>query len=119
MVLSSDPDASSLPSGENATALTHSKWPSSVCNEAPMARSQSLIILSDDLDPNDLDADDPDANNLLSGENVTALTEYRLRLSVCNKAPVAGSESLMVLSYDLNASSLPFGENATALTGPK
>ena len=30
-VLSSDPDAISLPSGENATALTEPEWPLSVC----------------------------------------------------------------------------------------
>jgi hypothetical protein len=34
MVLSSDADASVLPSGEKATALTESEWPSSVCSKA-------------------------------------------------------------------------------------
>jgi len=32
-VPSPDPDATSLPSGENATALTESEWPSSVCSK--------------------------------------------------------------------------------------
>src|ERR1700734_1739500 len=41
--------------------------------------------------------------------------------SVCNAAPVAGSHSLIVESYDAydaDASSRPFGENVTELTSP-
>lgn len=34
IVESTDPDASSRPSGEIATALTSPEWPSSVCSEA-------------------------------------------------------------------------------------
>ena len=56
-------DATSLPSGENATARTTLEWPSSVCSGAPMAESQSLTVLSPDAD----------ATSLPSGENATAL----------------------------------------------
>jgi hypothetical protein len=41
-ILSSDADATSLPSGENATVRTVSEWPSSVRRTAPVAESQSL-----------------------------------------------------------------------------
>src|ERR1700735_1089344 len=78
-VLSLDADATSLPSGESATALTQSEWPSSVAHAAPVAESQSLTVLS-------LDAD---ATSLPSGENATALTLAEWSLSVARAAPVA------------------------------
>ena len=62
-VQSLDADATSLPSGENATALTENEWPSSVCSEAPVAESQSLTVRSKDAD----------ATSLPSGSNATAL----------------------------------------------
>jgi hypothetical protein len=49
-VLSSDADATSLPSGENATARTSAEWPSSVRRAAPVAESQSLTVSSQDAD---------------------------------------------------------------------
>ena len=64
-VLSSDADATSLPSGEKATALTELEWPSSVCSAAPVAASQSLTVSSSDAD----------ATSLPSGEKATALTQ--------------------------------------------
>lgn len=63
-VWSSDADATSLPSGENATAMTGPKWPSSVLCTAPVAESQSMTVQSKDAD----------ATSLLSGENATAMT---------------------------------------------
>ena len=65
-VVSRDADATSLPSGENATALTQSEWPSSVRRAAPVAESQSLTVLSPDAD----------ATSLPSGENATAKTQF-------------------------------------------
>jgi hypothetical protein len=38
-VLSYDADATSLPSGENATELTMSKWPLSIYSAAPVTAS--------------------------------------------------------------------------------
>ena len=64
-VLSRDPDATNLPSGENAMAETLCEWPLSILRAVPVAGSQSLTILS-------LDAD---ATNLPSGENAMALTQ--------------------------------------------
>ena len=61
-VLSSDADATSLLSGENTTALTHSEWPLSVRRAAHVTESQNLTVLS-------LDAD---ATSLPFGENATA-----------------------------------------------
>ena len=61
-VLSSDADASVLPSGEKATALTAYKWPSSVYSTAPDPASHSLTVLSHDAD----------ASVLPSGEKATA-----------------------------------------------
>jgi hypothetical protein len=64
-VLSSEADARTLPSGEKATALTESLWPSSVCFQAPVVASQSRTVLSSEAD----------ARTLPSGEKATALTE--------------------------------------------
>jgi hypothetical protein len=55
------PDASCLPSGEKATAMTELAWPSSVCRAAPVAASHSLTVLSCDAD----------ASCLPSGEKAT------------------------------------------------
>jgi hypothetical protein len=64
-VLSSDADASSWPSVENATALTQWLWPSSFCTCSPVAGFQSLTVPSSDAD----------ASSRPSVENATALTE--------------------------------------------
>jgi hypothetical protein len=53
-----------MPSGEKATALTESEWPSRVCSKEPVVASQSLTVLSADAD----------ATSLPSGEKTTALT---------------------------------------------
>jgi hypothetical protein len=76
-VLSPEADASSLPSGENATAETQSEWPLSVCRAAPDRPSHSLTVLSSE-------ADD---SSLPSGENATAVTQPEWPLSVCRAAP--------------------------------
>jgi hypothetical protein len=93
-VLSLDADASSLPSGEKATAVTQSEWPSSVCSTAPDPASHSLTALSRDAD----------ASSLLSGEKATALIQLEWPSSVCSTAPEPASHSLIVLSYDADAS---------------
>ena len=49
-VLSRDADASSFESCENATDMTTSLWPLSVCWREPVAVSQTLIVLSPDAD---------------------------------------------------------------------
>jgi hypothetical protein len=64
-VSSPDADATTSPSGENATDLTQPEWPSSVGSAAPVSASQSLTVLSTDAD----------ATALPSGENATDLTE--------------------------------------------
>jgi hypothetical protein len=106
IVLSSETDASCLPSGEKVTAFTEYEWPSSVCNIAPVTASHSLIVLSSEAD----------ANCLPSGEKATAFTESEWPSSVCNIAPVTASHSLIVLSSETDASCLPSGEKATAST---
>src|SRR5277367_5538803 len=63
-VSSYEADASSLPSGEKATALTPEICPSSVCSGVPEPASQSLTVLSYEAD----------ASSLPSGEKATALT---------------------------------------------
>src|ERR1700750_25016 len=78
---SRDPDATSLPSGENATVLTENEWPSRVCTVWPVAGSQSRTVLSRD----------PDAISLPSGEDATALTAGEWSSRVCNVLPVARS----------------------------
>ena len=69
---SSDADATSLPSGENATPQTEPLWPSSVPRDAPVVESQSLTVLSCDAD----------ATSLPSGENATPQTRLPWPLSV-------------------------------------
>src|SRR5579862_2607335 len=49
-VLSEDADATSLPSGEKATAQTTCEWPSSVRRTALVAEFQNLTVLSQDAD---------------------------------------------------------------------
>jgi hypothetical protein len=46
IVLSLEPEASSRPSGLNATDLTQSVWPERVRTRLPVATSHSLIVLS-------------------------------------------------------------------------
>jgi hypothetical protein len=63
-VLLWDADATSCLSGEKATALTQSEWPSSVLRHVPVAASYSRTVLSSDAD----------ATSCPSGEKATALT---------------------------------------------
>ena len=49
-VWSVDADATSLPSGEIATALTEAEWPSSIPRAALVAEPRSLTVLSSDAD---------------------------------------------------------------------
>ncbi|KAI1357236.1 hypothetical protein F5Y08DRAFT_324758, partial [Xylaria arbuscula] len=43
-VRSCDADATVLPSGENATELTQSACPSSVCSQSPVAADQTRTV---------------------------------------------------------------------------
>src|SRR5881227_4467220 len=45
-VLSTEPEASFCPSGDQATPLTPSVWPSRVCSSLPVCPSQSHTVLS-------------------------------------------------------------------------
>src|SRR5947208_14832685 len=74
-VLSSDAEARSWSSGENATALTQPKWPSSVPHEALVLGSQSLTVLSSDAE----------ARSWPSGKNATVLTEPEWPSSTCKE----------------------------------
>ena len=78
-VLSSEPEATSLPSGEKATLLTQLLWPSSVRRAAPVAASQSRTVLSAE----------PEATSLPSGEKATLLTLRLWPSSVRRAASVA------------------------------
>jgi hypothetical protein len=77
-VPSPEPEAASLPSGENAIELTQPEWPlsGSPCG-APVAASQSRTVPSLE----------PDATSLPSGENATDLTQSEWPSSVC-RAPL-------------------------------
>ena len=105
-VLSSDADATSVESGENATELTELLCPLSVCVQVPVAASQILTVL----------LCDADATSVESGENAAEVTVSLCPLSVCVQVPVAASQILTVLSSDADATSLESGENATEVT---
>jgi hypothetical protein len=62
--LSPEADASILPSGEKATALTLLEWPFSLCCIAPDSASHNLTVSSYEAD----------ASVLPSGEKAMALT---------------------------------------------
>jgi hypothetical protein len=83
---SPDADASCLPSGEKATALTEDEWPLSVCSAAPVAASHSLTVLFSDTDA----------------------------FSVYIVIPVTGFYNRIVLSYNLEIKNRPSGEKVTA-----
>jgi hypothetical protein len=106
MVPSHDADASVLPSGEKAAALTLLEWSPSVLSAAPDWLSHSLMALFHDAD----------ASVLPSGEKATAMTLSEWPSSVLSAAPDRPSHSLAVLSSDAGASVVPSGEKATALT---
>src|SRR2546428_4772381 len=86
--LSPPVDARSLPSGENATSVTHPLWPLRVVSSCREARSHSLMVLS----PLQL------ARVLPSGENATAKTELVWPQSLPTSRFVARSQSRMLLS---------------------
>jgi hypothetical protein len=75
-VLSRDANASVLPSGVKATAVTQPKWPSSVCSSPSDLASQSLTVSSCDVD----------ASILPSSVKATAVTQPEWPSSVCSNA---------------------------------
>lgn len=75
-VLSLDPDARCLPSGENATAVTQKEWSSSILSEAPLVGFQSRTVL----------LYDPDAKSLPSDETATSLIQPEWPSSVQGEA---------------------------------
>src|SRR6266702_2123099 len=75
-VLSYDADASRAESGEKATELTQSLWPSSVCRHLPLLASQILTVRSDDAD----------ARRVESCEKATDQTSPLWPSSVCRQA---------------------------------
>ena len=64
MVLSPDPDATFVPSGENDTLNTYEECPSSVCRHSPLVTSHSFTSRKD-----------PDATFVPSGEKDTLFTQ--------------------------------------------
>ena len=66
IVSSVDPEANSLPSGENATDQTQPVCPLNTCISVPVSTFHRRIVLSRD----------PEANSLPSGENATDWTEW-------------------------------------------
>ena len=87
-VLSSLPDSTRVPSGENATEVTQSECPSKVRTRAPVAASHSFSVLSEL----------PDSTRVPSGENATEMTASECPSKVRTRAPVAASHSFSVLS---------------------
>ena len=104
IVLSSDPEASSVPSREYATERTSSVCPSSVV-VFPVATSHSTTVPS----PN------PEASIVPSGERATEKTLPLRASKVAVLVPVCTFHSLIVLSKDPEANT-PWRENATELT---
>ena len=74
-VRSSDAEARSLPSDENAIAFTDLEWNLSVLRSSPVIKSHSLTVRSPDAE----------ARTLPSGEKATEFTQPRLPSNVCNK----------------------------------
>jgi hypothetical protein len=103
-VLSHDPEARSLPSGEKATDATESVWPASVFNTASRPVETSHSCTTSSLDP--------EARSLPSGEKATEVAKPELK-RVCLTCPEATSHSFTVSSLDPEASTLPSGEKVT------
>ena len=104
IVLSCEPEASIVPSGENATRTERVCF-SRVAIFSLVAISHSLTVPSCA----------PEARILLSGENATERTQC-VCLSVAMFSLVATSHSLIVLSGEPEASVVPLGENVTERT---
>jgi hypothetical protein len=127
----------SWPSGEKATAVTLSEWPSSVLRSLPPTavrcsrwmptrpagrparrlrrwpRRNGPVAASYSRTVLSWDAD---ATSWLSSEKARALTTVEWPLSVLRHDPVAASHSRTVQSSDAAATSWPSGEKARALT---
>jgi hypothetical protein len=87
-VLLRDADATSCPSGKNATALTDLEWPLSVLRQVPVATSYSCTILSRDTN----------VTSCPSGEKATALTQWEWPSSVLQQASQSSSFMISILT---------------------
>ena len=104
------PTARGLPSGENATEVTHIRNAPRRCGcSAPVAASHSFSVLSPL----------PDSTRAPSAENATDMTPSECPSKVRISAPVAASHSFSVLSSLPDSTRAPSAENATELTPPK
>ena len=102
-----EPDASFLPSGENATAWTLPVCPGNVAIGFCVETSHSSTLSSQD----------PEASIVPSGENATEkLADVSSLGNVVRYYPVSTSHNL-TSSNDAEASFVPSGENATEKTG--
>ena len=72
-VKSTDGEATSLPFGENTTAMTLPEWPSRTPHELPIAVSHSRTVLSSDAE----------STSFPFGENMTAVTSAEWPSIVC------------------------------------
>src|SRR5829696_1854992 len=77
-VLSSEPEAISVPSGEKATQFTIPLCPSSVCRSSPLFTFHNLMVLSPEAE----------AISVPSGENATSLTLRLCPSSACRSSPL-------------------------------
>ena len=102
-VPSTDPDAISVPSDENATAETHPICPENVAICFCVETSHSLAVKSHD----------PEASFVPSGESAMELIVFPCPCNVARFCPVSTAQILMVLSSDPEASSVPSREYAT------
>ena len=99
---SSDPEASRVPSGDQATELTPSEWRSRVAASSPDDGSQSLTVLSSL----------PEATRRPSGDQATEPTHAACLLKVCKRLPVSASQIPTLLSAEPEASRRPSGGQA-------
>src|SRR5207248_1872774 len=109
-------EASSLPSGDQATDLTSftevtslkglSSVCSSVCSNSPVTELHSRTVPSAA----------PEANTLPSGDQLADQTPRLWPLSVCSNSPVTGFHNRTVPSEAPEANSSPLGDQPTAQT---
>src|SRR5829696_2338645 len=77
-LVSYEPEAISVPSGEKATQFTIPLCPSSVCRSSPLFTFHNLMVLSPEAE----------AISVPSGENATSLTLRLCPSSACRSSPL-------------------------------